>query len=263
MTEAIASDQQESAAGNDGAFSLLAGLATGCAFAGLLEFTRTFNAFGNLQFIPTEATQRMFVAWTWAMLAAPVSVVASAILITIAVRIRPSRAIRISAVVALLATWWLAARVWENVTGYLVADPNGPPAAASPLAPERWPLVYTHAVPVLMCGLFVALGGIGYALWRTRPRAVIFPVGLVVALAAVLAGGQFGFSAVAFLRLRNIGIAVAIADAILLALLVRRRSFDVILLPAFLVVAASAWQLTVSWLQMLPEMPHGIDFPAW
>jgi hypothetical protein len=252
----------KSAAGNDGAFSLLAGLAIGCAFAGLLELTRTFNAFGNLQFVPTEATERMFVAWTWAMLSAPVSVIASAILITIAVARLRSGPMLISAAVSLVATGWLAARVWENVTGYLVADPNGPPAAASPLAPERWPLVYNQGIAVLIGGLFVALCGISYALWRARPRAILFPAGVLLALGAVYGCGQLGFSAVAFLRLRNIAAAVAIADAILLALALRRR-FDVVLLIAFLVVAVSAWQLAVSWQQMLPEMPHGIDFPRW
>src|SRR5438067_6896593 len=105
-------------------FSLLAGLAIGCALAGLLEFTRTFGAFGNLQFIPTEATESSFVSWTWAMLAAPVAVIASSIVV--ALSLARFRSILITSSVSLIATLWFAARVLERVSGYLIPSDVGP-----------------------------------------------------------------------------------------------------------------------------------------
>src|SRR5438067_12519152 len=100
-------------------FSLLAGLAIGCALAGLLEFTRTFGAFGNLQFIPTEATEGSFASWTWAMLSAPVAVIASSVVVALSVA--RSRSILITASLSLTATLWLAAPVLESVNGDLIA----------------------------------------------------------------------------------------------------------------------------------------------
>jgi hypothetical protein len=263
VADAVPSDERH-AAGNGGVFSWTAGSAVGCAFAGLLELTRTLGAFGNLQFIPTEATEGMFVSWTWAMLAAPAAVIASAILIAAAVAHVRTHAALWSAVIGMVATLWLAARVWENVTGYLTtASDSGPSADALPLPPDRWPFVYRHGVSVLVCSVVLAICAIAYVLWRIRPRSITFALGILLALAVVFAGGQFGFAAVAFLRLRNLSVAVAAIDLAVAAVVLRRRRLDVVLLAALLMVAASAWRIDRSWRMMLPEMPHGIEFPQW
>lgn len=264
VTDGIEEDER-SAAGNGGVFSWIAGAAIGCALAGLLELTRTFGAFGNLQFIPTEATEGMFSSWTWAMLASPVVVIASGITIAIAIgiaRVR-TRAALACAAVGLMATLWLGARVWENVTGYLIQSDVGPSVETAPLAPDRWPIVYGHGVSVLVCSVVLALAAVAYALWRIRPRAAGFALGTLLALALVFAGGQVGFAAMAFLRLRNLSAAVAAIDLVIVALVLRNRRFDVVLLIAVLIVAASAWQLDRSWRRMLPEMPQGVDTPRW
>jgi hypothetical protein len=256
----VAESNERNAAGNGGVFSLLAGLAIGCALAGLLEFTRTFGAFGNLQFVPTEATEASFVSWTWAMISAPVAVVASAVVV--ALSLARVRSILIAASASLIATLWFAARVLENANGYLIVSDNGPEADAPPLAIERWPLVYRHGIAVLVCGVIIALAAIAYALWRTRPRAIAFTFGLLFALLIVYLGGQFGFAAMSFLRLRNLAVAVAAIDLLLVALTFRRRR-DVVLLLAFVLLIASAWRLDRSWRAMLRELPHGIEMPAW
>jgi hypothetical protein len=256
----VPESNERNAAGNGGVFSLLAGVAIGCALAGLLEFTRTFGAFGNLQFIPTEATEGSFVSWTWAMLAAPVTVIASSVVV--ALSLARFRSIFITASLSLIATLWLAARVLENVNGYLIASDQGPEADAPPLAADRWPFVYRHGVAVLICGVVIAIALIAYALLRTRPRAIAFTVGLLAALLIVYVGGQFGFAAMSFLRLRNLAAVVAVIDLILVAVAMRRR-VDVIIVLAFLLLAASAWRLDRSWRAMLAELPHGIEIPAW
>jgi len=253
----VPESNERNAAGNGGVFSLITGMAIGCALAGLLEFTRTFGAFGNLQFVPAEATEGMFVAWTWAMLAAPIAVLFSAIVSAL------SRTYLAARSLALLATLWLAARVWENVAGYLIVSDHGPEAEAAPLAADRWPFVYRHGIAVLIVVVLLAILAIAYALWRTRPRALSFTAGLLLAMLAVYAGGHLGFAAMSFLRLRNLSAAVAVIDLILVGLVLRTRRFDVILLIAFLIVAASAWRLDRSWRTMLPEMPHGMEMPAW
>jgi len=255
----VPESNERNAAGNGGVFSLLAGLAIGCAVAGLLEFTRTFTAFGNLQFIPTEATEGSFVSWTWAMLSAPAAVIASSIVV--ALSLARFRSILISASVALLATLWFAARVLENVSGYLIVQQDVE-ASMPPLPADRWPFVYRHGIAVLVCGVVIALVAIGYALWRTRPRAIAFTFGLLAALVIVYLGGQFGFAAMSFLRLRNLSAAVAAIDLVLIAIAFKRR-FDVVLLLAFLLLATSAWRLDRSWRAMLREVPHGIEMPAW
>ena len=260
MVAEVPESNERNAAGNGGVFSLLAGLAIGCALAGLLEFTRTFGAFGNLQFIPTEATETSFVSWTWAMLSAPVAVVASSVVV--ALSLARFRAILIAASASLIATLWLAARVLENVNGYLIVSDNGPEADAPPLAIERWPLVYRHGIAVLVCGVIIALAVIAYAIWRTRPRAIAFTFGLLAALLVVYLGGQFGFTSMSFLRLRNLSAVVAVIDLILVALAMRQRR-DLLLLLAFVLLAASAWQLDHSWRAMLRELPHGVETPAW
>ena len=257
MVTEVAESNERNAAGNGGVFSLMAGLAIGCALAGLLEFTRTFGAFGNLQFVPTEATEGSFVAWTWAMLAAPVAVIFSAIVIALS---RTYLAVRS---LALIATLWFATRVWENVAGYLIVSDSGPNADAAPLAADRWPFVYRHGIAVLIVVVLLAILMIAYTLWRTRPRAISFTIGLLLAMFAIYAGGHLGFAAMAFLRLRNLSAAVAVIDLILVGLVLRTRRFDAILLIAFLIVAASAWQLDRSWRRMLPELPHGMEMPAW
>jgi hypothetical protein len=256
VTEVPESNERNSA-GNGGVFSLVAGIAIGCALAGLLELTRTFGAFGNLQFVPTEATEGMFVSWTWAMLAAPVAVLFSAIVIAL------SQTALVVRFIALIATLWLAARVWENVTGYLIVSDNGPGSEASPLAPDRWPFIYRHGIAVLIFIVVIALTAIAYALWRTRPRAISFTFGLLLAMLIVYAGGHLGFAAMAFLRLRNLSAAVAVIDLILVGLVLRACRFDAVLLIAFLLVAASAWRLDRSWRTLLSEMPHGMEMPAW
>jgi len=251
------------AAGNGGVFSLLAGTAIGCAFAGLFEFTRTFGAFSNLQFTPTDATEPVFVSWTWAMLASPAVVIASSIVIALAlvhVRTRPALA---AGAIGIITTIWMAARVWENVTGYLIPSDAGPPIEDVPLPPARWPIVYQHGIAVLIAGVVLCLAAIGYALWRTRPRAIAFAAGVLLALAIVFTGGQFGFAAMAFLRLRNLSVAVAVIDLAMVALMLRARRFDLLLLLCFLLAAASAWRLDQSWRTMLAQMPHGIETPAW
>jgi hypothetical protein len=255
----VPESNKRNAAGNGGVFSFLAGLAIGCALDGVLEFTRTFGAFGNLQFIPTEATEASFVNWTWAMLSAPVAVIASSVVV--ALSLAQFRSILITASASLIATLWFAARVLENVNGYLVAQ-QGIEASMPPLAAERWPFVYRHGIAVLLCIVVIALAAIAYALWRTRPRAIAFTFGLLAALLIVYLGGQFGLTAMAFLRLRNLSVAVAVIDLVLVALAVRRR-VDVILVLAFLLLAASAWRLDRSWRAMLAELPHGIEMPAW
>ena len=251
---------ERNAAGNGGVFSLLAGAAIGGALAGLLEFTRTFGAFGNLQFIPTESTEASFVSWTWAMISAPAAVVASSVIV--ALSLARVRSILITASIALIATLWLAARVLENVNGYLIASDQSPEAGTPPLPPDRWPFVYRHGIAVLICGVVIALAAIAYALWRTRPRAIAFTFGLLLALLVVYLGGQFGFAAMSFLRLRNLAAIVTMIDVVLVALAVRRR-FDIVLILAFLLLAASAWRLDRSWRSMLRELPHGIEMPAW
>jgi hypothetical protein len=255
----VLESNERNAAGNGGVFSLLAGLAIGCALAGLLEFTRTFGAFGNLQFIPTEATEASFVSWTWAMISAPVAVIASSIVA--ALSLSRFRSILITASASLIATLWLAARVLENVNGYLVAQ-QGVEAAMPPLAADRWPFVYRHGIAVLVCGVVITLAAIAYALWRVRPRAIAFTFGLLAALLIVYLGGQFGFAAMAFLRLRNLAVIVAVIDLVLAALALRQRR-DLVLLLAFVLLVASAWRLDGSWRAMLAELPHGIEMPAW
>jgi hypothetical protein len=259
VTEVVPESNERNAAGNGGVFSLLAGLAIGCALTGLLELTRTFGAFGNLQFIPTEATEASFVSWTWAMLSAPVAVFASALIV--ALSLARFRSILITAAASLIATLWLAARVLENVNGYLTPE-QGVEASMPPLAADRWPFVYRHGIAVLLCFVVIALAAIAYALWRTRPRAIAFTFGLLGALLIVYVGGQFGFTAMAFFRLRNLAVAAAGIDLVLVALAVRRRR-DVIILLAFLLLAASAWRLDRSWRAMVAELPHGIEMPAW
>ena len=260
MVAEVPESNQRNAAGNGGVFSLLAGLAIGCALAGLLEFTRTFGAFGNLQFIPTEATEASFVSWTWAMISAPVAVVASSVIVGLS--LERVRSLLITASVSLMATLWFAARVLENVNGYLVAQ-QGVEASMPPLPADRWPFVYRHGVAVLICGIVIAIAAIAYALWRTRPRAIAFTFGLLAALLVVYLGGQFGFAAMSFLRLRNLSVAVAAIDLVLIALAVQRRRFDIVLLLAFVLLAASAWRLDRSWRAMLAELPHGIEMPTW
>jgi hypothetical protein len=255
----VSESHERNAAGNGGVFSLLTGLAIGCALAGLLEFTRTFGAFGNLQFIPTEATEGSFVSWTWAMLSAPVAVIASSIVV--ALSLARGRSILTIASVSLIATLWLAARVLENVNGYLVAQQETE-ASMPPLSADRWPFVYRHGVAVLICVVVIAFAAIAYALWRTRPRAIAFTFGLLLALLIVYLGGQFGFAAMSFLRLRNLAAAVAVIDLVLVALAFRERR-DLVLLIAFVLLAASAWRLDRSWRAMARELPHGIEMPAW
>ncbi|MBV8547027.1 MAG: hypothetical protein JO088_19985 [Acidobacteria bacterium] len=260
MVAEVLESNQRNAAGNGGVFSLLAGVAIGCALAGLLEFTRTFGALGNLQFVPTVATEGSFVSWTWAMLSAPVAVVASSVIV--ALSLGRFRSTLIAASASLMATLWLAARVLENVNGYLIVSDNGPEADAPPLAADRWPFVYRHGIAVLVCGVVIALAAIAYALWRMRPRAIAFTFGLLAALLIVYFGGQFGFAAMSFLRLRNLAFVVAAIDLVLVALALRQRR-DLLLLLAFVLLAASAWRLDRSWRAMLVELPHGIEMPAW
>ena len=260
MTE-IPETNERNAAVSGGVFSLLAGVAIGCAMAGLLEFTRTFGAFANLRFLPTEATEASFVSWTWAMLAAPVAVIASSIIV--ASSLARCRSILTTASISLIATLWFAARVLENVNGYLIASDEVPSeAGAPPLPPDHWPFVYRHGIAVLVCGVMIVLAAIAYAFWRTRPRAIAFTFGLLAALLIVYLGGQFGFAAMSFLRLRNLAAIVTMIDVVLVALAVRRR-FDIVLILAFLLLAASAWRLDRSWRSMLRELPHGIEMPAW
>jgi hypothetical protein len=109
----------------------------------------------------------------------------------------------------------------------------------------------------------IAIAAIAYALWRTRPRAIAFTIGLLFALLAVYLGGQFGFAAMSFLRLRNLAAVVAAIDLILVGFALRHRRFGVVLLLAFLLLASSAWQLDRSGRTMLRELPHGIEMPAW
>jgi hypothetical protein len=255
----VAESNERNAAGNGGVFSLLAGLAIGCALAGLLEFTRTFGAFGNLQFIPTEATEGSFVNWTWAMISAPVAVIASSVVV--ALSLARVRSMLIAASMSLIATLWLAARVLENVNGYLIAQQETE-ASMPPLAADRWPFVYRHGVAVLICGVVIAFAAIAYALWRARPRAIAFAFGLLSALLVVYLGGQFGFAAMSFLRLRNLSAAVAVIDLVLVALASRQRR-DLVLVLAFILLAASAWRIDRSWRAMAAELPHGIEMPAW
>lgn len=260
MVTEVPESNERNAAGNGGVFSLLAGLAIGCALAGLLEFTRTFGAFGNLQFIPTEATEASFVSWTWAMISAPAAVIVSSVIV--ALSLARFRSILITASLSLMATLWFAARVLENVNGYLIVSDAGPAYEATPLAPERWPFVYRHGIAMLVCGVMIALAAITYALWRTRPRAIAFTFGLLAALLLVYLGGHFGFAAMSFLRLRNLSAVVAVIDLVLVGLAMRIRR-DLFLLLAFLLLAASAWQLDRSWRVIARELPHGIEMPAW
>ena len=116
---------------------------------------------------------------------------------------------------------------------------------------------------MLLCFVVLALAACAYALWRTRPGAIAFTFGLLASLLIVYIGGQFGFAAMSFLRLRNLSAAVAAIDLVLVAQAVKRRRFDVVLLLVFLLLAASAWRLDRSWRAMFAELPHGIEMPAW
>ena len=231
MVTEVPESNERDAAGNGGVFSLRAGLAIGCALAGLLEFTRTFGAFGNLQFIPTEATEASFVSWTWAMLSAPVAVFASSVIV--ALSLARFRSTLITASASMIATLWLAARVLENVNGYLVAQQNTE-ASMPPLAAERWPFVYRHGIAVLLCFVVIALAAIAYALWRTRPGAIAFTFGLLASLLIVYIGGQFGFAAMSFLRLRNLSAPVPASALVLDAQAGHRRRSAACLLPVSL-----------------------------
>lgn len=262
VTDAVETNER-SAAGNGGVFSLVAGLAIGGAFAGLLELTRTFNAFGNLQFIPTDATVAVFANWTWAMLAGPAAVIASCIVIATAVAVVRTRVALGAAIAGSIVTLWLAARVWENVTGYLVVADSAPAIDTTPLPPQQWPFVYQHGIAVLGGGVLLTLAATVYSIWRNRPRAIVFALGVVLALALVLAGGQFGFAAMSFLRLRNLSALAAALDIVIVLNVARSRRFDIVLLLAFLLLAASAWRLDRSWRAMLAELPHGIETPQW
>ena len=111
--------------------------------------------------------------------------------------------------------------------------------------------------------MILALAAVVYALWRIRPRAIAFALGVLLALGIVFAGGQLGFAAMSFLRLRNLSVVVALIDVVIVALAIYRRRFDLILFLAFLILIASAWRLDRSWRAMSIEMPHGIETPAW
>jgi hypothetical protein len=115
---------------------------------------------------------------------------------------------------------------------------------------------------VLVCGVLLTLAAIVYALWRVRPRAIAFTFGLLASLLIVYLGGQFGFTAMAFLRLRNLAVIVSVIDLVLLALSLRQRR-DLVVVLAVLLLIASAWRLDRSWRAMVVELPHGIEMPAW
>src|SRR5438874_5162151 len=122
------------------------------------------------------------------MLATPAVVIESSSLITRAVAHVQTRAALVAGAIGIMATIWMAARVWENVTGYLIPSDVGPPFEAAPLPPARWPIVYQHGIAVLIAGVMLSLAAIGYALVRTRPRAMAFAAGVLLALAMVFAG---------------------------------------------------------------------------
>lgn len=149
------------------------------------------------------------------------------------------------------------------MTGYLIPTDAGPPVEAPPLPPARWPIVYQHGIAVLIAGVVLSLAAIGYVLLRTRRRAIAFAAGVLLALVIVFAGGQFGFAAMAFLRLRNLSATVAVIDLVIMVLVLRARRFDLLLLLCFLLIASSAWQLDRSWRTMLTQMPHGMETPGW
>src|SRR5205085_5862311 len=137
---------------------------------------------GLLPFAPTVETQRSFFAWTFAMLAAPVVVLASAVLIALTGRGAASGRKQSGGMAAALqvVTAIFAARVWENVEGFLIPNDSPMPMNGTPLKFEQWPFVYRHGWWVFGGVAAAALLGITAAAWRTRPRLVPVIAGVVV-----------------------------------------------------------------------------------
>jgi len=267
-------------------------LAAGCTAAGAVEFLRTLRALGNLQFTPTADQPALFFAWTSAMLWSSLIVIASGALLMFAEArskdvtpppgvpqassLRPvgggaqARCLRytgpsskVASVAAIVATIVLAARVWENVSGYLTPM-EGIPFEEHPLPVERWPFVYHHPWP-LIAGVVVAiLLAVAYAGWRARPRLTSILIGVTLVLAVVILGGNIGFTLVSFLRLRNWSIVVALLDVVVAAFAVRTRRDVAVVIALLLVITASA-EIALAWKAMEPtsaSLPAN-SIPRW
>jgi hypothetical protein len=239
------------------------GAALGVAIAGLILWLHTFQALGMLQFAPSVETQRTFVAWTSAMLAAPIVILASALLIALSDIPRLGRGFLAALGMTLAATAILAARTWENVEGFLLPSDAGLPMTGTPLRFEDWPFVYHHGWWLFGGVAVAAVAVVALAAWRARPlHAVPLLAGVAIAIAAIVVGGSVGFSQMSFLRLRNWSLAVAALDAVVVALSVRdRRGIVAVLL--LLVVLAGTWQLHASWTALYAELPHDVPAPWW
>lgn len=234
-------------------------LAAGCLAAGALEFLRTLRALGNLGFVPSVDNVATFTSWTSAMVWSSIAVLASGALLTMA---EPrSRAAAIAIIDAGVLTVILAARAWENIGGYLI--PNDEiPFEPHPLPLGRWPAIYRH--PWLIIGLvfLLAIAAAAYGGWRNRPTLFAVIAGVALTLIVVIAGGQFGFATVSFLRLRNWTSVVAVANLVAAALVIRRRRDVVLLVPLALLIAAAVF-LAMAWEPMRGEIPPGNSIPWW
>jgi len=233
-------------------------LAAGCTAAGAVEFLRTLRALGSLQFTPTADQPALFFAWTSAMLWSSLIVIASGALLLFA-EVRS----KVASVAAIVATIVLAARVWENVSGYLTPM-EGIPFEEHPLPVARWPFVYHHPWPLIAGVVIAILLAVGYAGWRARPQLAGILIGVTLVLAVVILGGNIGFTLVSFLRLRNWSLAVAALDVIVAAFAVRTRR-DIAVVIALLVVITASAEIAVAWKAMEPtsaSLPAN-SIPRW
>jgi hypothetical protein len=152
--------------------------------------------------------------------------------------------------IAVAATLVLAARVWENLSGYLISN-DAIAFEEHPLPFERWPLIYRHPWPLMTLLAIAMLAAIIYAGSRARPSLFAIVTRVFFVLTLVVAGGQIGFALVSFLRLRNWSLVVAALDTIVAALAVRtRRDIPIVVVLALVITAAI--EMALAWQGMRP-----------
>jgi hypothetical protein len=235
--------------------------AFGLLTAGLLLWLHTFQALGMLQFTPSVETQRTFTAWTSGLLAAPIIVMASALLIAITPH-------RIFSWLALLVTAIFAARVWENVEGYRIPTDTTLPFSGTPLPFAQWPFVYHHGWWVFGGVAVAAVAGAVYAARRGGPlRLLPLAVVVVVTVALIALAGELTFASMSFLRLRNWSIAVAVLSGgqVLLPARAGGQARVPILhrIVLLLVIVALTCVLHFSWTAIAAELPRNVSSPSW
>lgn len=252
--------------------SLVLAASVGAALAALIEWWQTFAAFGRLPFPVTIESLAMVKAWTIAMTVAPLAVLASALLLAVSNVGRASaRHVPASArhdgmraglkpglhPVAVVATIILAARVWENVTGYLA-----PPNANANI--EGTPTTFTHASPFVFAAVtIIAIAIAIFALSRTRPRLATLFIGAIAAIILIVAAGHLGFAPVAFLRLRNWTFVVALFDALAVVRWRKPEREDYVAWGLLAVVIACAVLNATAWQTMRISFPADVPIPAW